>query len=92
MVATGRETLEPILAANIRKDATLVTDGWHPYKKIGSNYKLHVIVNHAADEWTSGEFSSNTIEGFWSIFKRGIIGVYHQTSPKHLHGYCDEYS
>lgn len=92
MVATGKETLEPILAANISKDATLVTDGWHPYKKIGSAYKLHVVVNHAQDEWTKGEFSTNTIEGFWSIFKRGIIGVYHQTSPKHLHRYCDEFS
>ena len=92
MVSTGREILEPIIAANISKDATLVTDGWQAYKRIGSNYKLHIVVNHAQDEWVNGEYSTNNIEGFWSIFKRGIIGVYHQTSPKHLHRYCDEYS
>ena len=92
MVATGRETLEPILAANIAPAATLVIDGWHPYKKIGVNYNLHVVVNHANDEWTKGEFSTNNIEGFWAIFKRGIVGVYHQTSVKHLHRYCNEYA
>lgn len=92
MVSNGFETLAPILASNISQDATIVTDGWKPYKKIGANYKLHVIVNHANDEWVKGDFSTNNIEGFWSIFKRGIIGVYHQTSPKHLHRYCNEYS
>lgn len=85
-------TLQPILASHISADATIVTDGHRPYQKIGHNYKLHIIVNHAQDEWTNGQFSTNNIEGFWSIFKRGIIGVYHQTSPKHLHRYCNEFS
>lgn len=90
--ATDAEVLEPILAANISKDATIVTDGLQSYKKIGANYKLHVAVNHAQDEWAIGPYSTNAIEGFWSIFKRGIIGVYHQTSVKHLHRYCNEYA
>jgi transposase-like protein len=92
MVSPSKDVLLPILDANISKDATVVTDGLRAYRKLGDSYKLHVVVNHANDEWTKGEFSTNTIEGFWSIFKRGIIGVYHQTSPKHLHRYCDEFS
>jgi transposase-like protein len=92
MVAATKETLLPILGANISKDATVVTDGLPAYKKLGVSYNLHVVVNHAQDEWTNGEFSTNTIEGFWAIFKRGIVGVYHQTSVKHLHRYCNEYA
>lgn len=92
MVDANRETLMPILDANISKDATVVTDGLRSYRGLKNTYKLHVVVNHAQDEWTNGEFSTNNIEGFWSIFKRGIIGVYHQTSPKHLHRYCNEYA
>ena len=92
MVSTGGEILEPVILANVSTDATIVTDGWKPYKKIGANFTLHVSVNHNNDEWVKGPYSTNNIENFWSIFKRGIIGVYHQTSVKHLHRYCDEYS
>jgi transposase-like protein len=92
MVAASKEVLLPILDANISKDATVVTDGLPAYKKLGDAYKLHVVVNHANDEWTKGEFSTNGIESFWATFKRGIVGVYHQTSVKHLHRYCNEYS
>lgn len=92
MVAADKATLLPILEKNISKDATVVTDGLKAYKKLGDAYKLHVVVNHANDEWVNGEYSTNTIEGFWSIFKRGLVGVYHQTSVKHLHRYCNEYA
>jgi len=43
-------------------------------------------------EYVKGVHHINGIEGFWSIFKRGIYGIYHQVSPKHLHRYCDEFS
>lgn len=92
MVKTDRATLLPILESNISKDATLVTDGLPAYRGLKNVYKQHVVVNHHKDEWTNGEFSTNNIEGFWSQLKRGIIGVYHQTSDKHLHRYCDEYA
>lgn len=92
MVDATKETLLPILAANISKEATVVTDGLRSYKKLGDAYKLHVVVNHQNDEWVNGPYSTNSIEGFWSIFKRGIVGVYHQTSLKHLHRYCNEFA
>lgn len=92
MVAANREVLLPIIDEKVSKDAIIVTDGLHAYKSLKNSHKLHVIVNHAQDEWVNGEYSTNGIEGFWGIFKRGILGVYHQTSPKHLHRYCDEFS
>jgi transposase-like protein len=92
VVYADKKTLLPLIAKNVSKDATIVTDGLPAYTNLGSTYKLHVVVNHAKDEWTKGEFSTNTIEGFWSLFKRGIFGIYHQTSTKHLQRYCDEFS
>ncbi|MBL7712348.1 MAG: IS1595 family transposase [Chitinophagaceae bacterium] len=89
---TGFDILAPMLSENVSPNAVIVTDGWKPYKKIGANYKDHVVVNHAQDEWTRGEFSTNSIEGFFSILKRGIIGIYHYVSPKHLHRYCTEFT
>lgn len=92
MVAADKATLLPILEQHISKDATVVTDGLAAYRKLGNVYKQHVYVSHQNDEWVKGEFHTNTIEGFWSTLKRGIIGVYHFTSVKHLQRYCDEYS
>ena len=92
MVNADKKTLLPLIAKNVSTEATIVTDGLQAYTSLGSTYKLHVVVNHSADEWVKGEFSTNNIEGFWGIFKRGINGVYHQLSAKHLQRYCDEYS
>lgn len=92
MVDASKETLLPILAENISKDATVVTDGLPAYRRLNDEYKLHIIINHANDEWVKGQYHTNGVEGFWGIFKRGIVGVYHQISPKHIKRYCDEYS
>jgi transposase-like protein len=92
MVDNSRETLVPLLKNNISADATVVTDGLRAYHKLGDVFKHHVIVNHNNDEWVKDGFTTNDIESFWAIFKRGITGVYHQLSDKHLQRYCDEYS
>jgi transposase-like protein len=92
MVSANKEVLLPLLDSNISKDAIVVTDGLPAYKRLGDIYNLHVVVNHANDEWVNGEFSTNNIEGFWSILKRGIIGTFHFVSPQHLQRYCDEFA
>lgn len=84
--------LEPVMNANISKDATIVTDGLIAYRKIGQEYKLHVVVNHNDDQWKQGIYHTNTIEGAFGLFKRMILGIYHQVSPKHLSRYCDEFA
>lgn len=91
MVAADKATLLPILAANIKKEATVVTDGLSAYRRLGDYYAQHVAVSHDKDEWVKSEFHTNSIEGFWSILKRGIYGIYHSVSVKHLQRYCNEF-
>ena len=52
----------------------------------------HFIINHSAGKYAVGDIYTNTIEGFWSLLKRGIIGIYHQVSHKHLNAYCNEFT
>lgn len=84
-------TLKPIIRDTVDKSSTIVTDGFGAYAGLGKEYTKHVIVNHELDEWTNGIYHTNTIEGFFSQLKRGIYGIYHSVSPKHLHRYCSEF-
>ena len=52
----------------------------------------HVIVDHKKGEYVKSGFHTNGIENFWSLLKRGIIGIFHQVSPWHLQRYCDEFA
>jgi transposase len=58
---------------------------------MGKGY-VHNRINHSAKVYVMGDSHTNSIEGFWSLLKRGIGGVYHQVSAKYLQSYCDEYS
>ena len=88
---TSRETLQSIMVANVKPEAKIVTDAYPAYKGLASSYD-HVAIKHTDGNYiTIGEDHTNCIEGFWSQLKRGIIGVYHQVSPKHLHRYCHEF-
>lgn len=95
MLQDGRsvsgEHIKPHLFANIDANAMVITDGFGAYNNIDKNFKQHVVINHAKGEYVNGRFHTNSIEGFWSQLKRGIVGVYHFTSKKHLHRYCNEY-
>ena len=72
------------------KDAIVYTDEWTGYKDIDLIYD-HAFVKHNQGEYVNGRIHTNTIEGFWSILKRGIFGIYHFTSKKHLQKYVDEF-
>lgn len=84
-------TIVPLLNSTISPDATLVTDAASIYYPMSQTHEHH-IVNHAAGEYKRGEYHTNTIEGFWGILKRGIIGVYHSISEKHTNPYVAEYA
>lgn len=56
------------------------------------SFKKHKIVSHSTGQYTKGIYHTNSIEGFWSIFKRGIIGIYHFVSPKHIDQYVTEFT
>ena len=84
-------TLTDIIRKNLDKKAVLMTDDHGAYRKIHREFE-HLVVNHTQGEYGVGMIHTNTIENFWSLLKRGIIGIYHQVSPQHLHRYCDEFS
>lgn len=68
----------------------LMTDEWAAYQGIADHHTIHETVSHKPDEWVRGDIHTNTVEGVFSLFKRGIIGAYHQVSVKHLPAYLDE--
>jgi transposase-like protein len=89
---TTKAVLLPTIEYVIEKGSTMVSDNYGVYAKLAdSNYK-HVVVNHSQDEYVKDGYHTNSIEGFWSLLKRGIYGIYHQVSEKHLQRYCDEFA
>ena len=77
----------------VAKNSTLITDTNNAYFGLSSDYN-HITVKHRSADGnykTDSHFHTNNIENFWSTFKRGIIGIYHYVSPKHLHRYTTEF-
>ncbi len=81
----------PIIGKTVSPDATIITDDAGLYNSLGTIYN-HFVINHSAGKYAVGDIYTNTIEGFWSLLKRGIIGIYHQVSHKHLNAYCNEFT
>jgi transposase-like protein len=86
------ENLKPILKGHIDKSARLMTDSAGFYIKIGKEFASHETVNHLAGEYARGDVTTNTIEGYFGILKRGLNGVYQHVSPEHLNRYLNEFS
>ncbi|MDE0536938.1 IS1595 family transposase [Tenacibaculum sp. L6] len=84
------ETLTSEIIRNVKESAKLYSDEWLGYKGVSRIYD-HSIVKHNQSEYVNGRIHTNTIEGFWSLLKRGIVGIYHFTSKKHLQMYVDEF-
>ena len=89
---TGSKTLMTLARTHIDINATIYTDEHMPYRTLPKLGFKHESVNHGVKEFVNGMASTNTAESFWSHLKRGINGIYHHVSPKHLQLYCDEYS
>ena len=82
----------PHLTRRVIPAATVYTDELRSYNGLENAGYRHETVNHSEEVWVSGDVHVNTIEGFWSLTKRGIGGVYHSVSAKHLQGYLNEYA
>ncbi len=94
-------TLLGMIHDHVTPDSTIYTDELNAYHGIRSMKRSdgltsagyrHRTINHSSKVYVRGNVHTNTIEGFWSLLKRGINGVYHSVSPKYLQGYLDEYS
>lgn len=85
------ETLGQAISDHVEKDAVIMSDELQAYHKAVDGREHHTT-NHGAREYVRGDVHSNTAEGFFSLFKRGINGIYHHVGKGHLGKYCDEFS
>jgi transposase-like protein len=89
--AVNGTTLKPILHAHIAKTAALNTDEHGAYLHLGQHFARHDVVNHAQGEYARGNATTNTVEGYFSILKRGLIGTFHHVGEQHLQRYVNEF-
>ena len=85
------QTMQGFIRENVATDAEVMTDEHAAYRSLGKQGWKHAIVSHSQDEWVRGNIHTQGIESFWSLFKRGVIGSFHQISVKHLHRYLSEF-
>ena len=83
--------LAPVMRKNIAREARLMTDEARHYIILGREYADHQFVTHGKEEYVRGDTHTNTTEGFFSIFKRGMRGIYQHCDEKHLHRYMAEF-
>ena len=89
---TKRATVMPHIKKRVLPESMVYTDEYMIYDTLNQEGYRHDRVNHAEEIYVAGDVHTNTIDGFWSLLKRGIGGVYHSVSSKHLQSYLDEYS
>jgi transposase-like protein len=85
------DTVTAIVLDNIRRESRLHTDESRLYSFVGGEFKAHETVTHSHGEYVRGDVHTNSVEGYFSIFKRGMKGVYQHCKEKHLHRYLAEF-
>ncbi len=85
------KTVMPIVRDNLSREAHIMTDEAGYYAHAGKDFSQHSTVSHRKNEYVRGDVYTNTVEGYFSIFKRGMRGVYQQCGKKHLHRYLAEF-
>ena len=92
-----KEAIAPIVRENIARESHLMTDEARRYERLGQEFAKHDAVDHSREEYayrdrvTGTMITTNTVEGYYSIFKRGMIGVYQHCGEQHLHRYLAEF-
>jgi transposase-like protein len=89
--SVSAKTLKPYLKYHIDPEAHLMTDDAGQYRILGPEFAQHDVVCHSADEYVRGEIHTNTLESFFSIFKRGLVGIYQHVGAQHLQRYVTEF-
>ena len=88
---TKAADLLPIIKANVLPGTRVVTDEAGQYAHLAKHFAEHSFVRHGQDEYVRGDVHTNTVEGFYSVFKRGMVGTYQHCSSKHLYRYAAEF-
>jgi transposase-like protein len=87
---TTKENIHPVINEHVKEGSVFVSDEWKGYYGLSEKYN-HQVVEHRFGLYKSKDgYSTNSVEGFWGLFKRIIIGIYHYVSPKHMQRYVDE--
>ena len=89
--STSIADVMPIVRANVARETAMMTDEAPHYRNLGRDFASHDAVNHKAEEYVRGTVHTNTVEGYYSIFKRGMKGIYQHCGEKHLHRYLSEF-
>lgn len=88
-----KKEAQKLINSYVARGSTICTDSFAMYAFLSKGTEFtHVVVDHSKGEYVRGGFHTNGIENFWSLLKRGIIGIFHQVSPWHLQRYCDEFA
>jgi hypothetical protein len=88
---TGKN-LRDFIVTNSSRESRLHTDESRLYDAIGAEFAKHETVNHSAKEYARGDVTTNSVEGFFGVFKRGMVGVYQHCGEQHLQRYLDEFT
>ena len=86
------KNLKEMIRANVEPATKIMTDSHTAYRGLDKDFASHETVNHWQKEYARGEAHTNTVEGYFSLLKRGLTGTYHHVSQKHLHRYLDEFN
>ena len=90
--SVNKDTLKAIVDKAVKEKTYVVTDGLTSYRFLDDNH-MHMVVDHSSGQYVDDAgFHTNGIENFWSLLKRGIIGIYQYVSPQHLAKYCNEFA
>ncbi len=89
---TDKDTIQDIIFKHVQEDTIIYTDEHGSYTGLDEEGYEHDTVNHSANEYVDGDVHTNSIEAVWAVFKRGLKGIYHHVSVKHLGRYVDEYA
>jgi len=87
----NRGTVSGLVKRNVASESRLHTDESTLYGEVGGNVRQHETVNHTRKEYARGDVTTNTVEGYFSVFERGMIGTYQHVSERHLQRYLNEF-
>ncbi len=86
-------TLKGAIRENVNRKSRIVTDEWRSYIGIGKEFEGgHEVILHSSDEFARDDVNTNTVESYFALLKRGVVGSFHHISKEHLDRYCDEFS
>lgn len=88
---TGK-TLQSAIRSRVHLRSHMMTDELHGYQGLVTGYAAHDTIKHSQGVYAKGNIHTNTVEGFFALLKRGIMGSFHHVSKAHLHRYCDEFA